>query len=132
MKTVKVGDAVTPGGLLVLKESRPVEITVTLGPGASVSGVMSDAQGPLAEGSGLVFFAPVERPSTTDAHNMLLSAGGRYRFGNLAPGKYHLLACRVAKLPDDSLMNEVLARAPVIEVKEGDRLVRDITEDPRP
>ena len=112
--------------------SSRLKITVSRN-GGQISGRVLDKDGAPAAGLMMVYFG-------TDAKQLESKApakvsDGKYSFKGVCPGKYHILAVDVAEVlqafgddgNNEETMKQLFDAAEEIEVKEGDRISKDIT-----
>lgn len=128
------GTTVTGDVLELSHGSRSSKIKVTVSPnGAQISGGLLDPEGkkltsPL---SVVLLFDDPEKLelSGNPEHMERVGEDGKYSFHGIRPGKYRLLAIDVFHTPDidkPEIVKKVAAAAEEFEVKEGDRIAKDI------
>lgn len=108
-----------------------LKITIGLA-GAKISGRILDKNGEPDTGFVSVFIATDAKQ--IDEENAKRVSDGNYSFDALAPGKYHLFALDMLQLisafagdgNEDEMMKKFFDAAEVIEIKEGDRIQKDI------
>ena len=128
VKTVRLDGTVVPGGILDLRNAGGSKLTVTVGNRAArISGAVEGKSGRVIHGTGRVLLVP-EGAETMDElwHDATIASDGTYSFSHIPPGKYKLFA---VELFGGSPIGERLAGAEIIEIKEGDRIVRDLRVD---
>jgi hypothetical protein len=126
VKSIRASDTETEGDILDVRNGPPGPVTVTLSSNfAEISGTVSDSQGAAAN-TGVVLKSVDnprwERDQTTESD-------GAYRFSNLAPGKYKLIAVDAAALDGGiGALNEddYDDVAVTLDVSAGDKIVKDL------
>jgi protocatechuate 3,4-dioxygenase beta subunit len=101
--------------------------------GAQISGRVLGKDGDPALGLVMVFFA-TDPKHTQDEDSVARVSDGNYSFKNVRPGKYHLYAIDVAEMmqlitgdgDNEDLSTKFFEAAEEIEIKEGDRISKDI------
>jgi len=109
-----------------------LKITVSRA-GGQISGRVLGDDGEPAQGPAVVWL--VTDPKHLDDETPARASGGKYSFKAIRPGKYRILAIDVAELMqavgadgnDDELNRKLFDAAEEIEVKDGDRISKDIT-----
>jgi hypothetical protein len=108
-----------------------LKITVSRA-GAQISGRVLDKDGEPAVGMVMVFF--VTDPKEAEEGNTARVTDGKYSFKALPPGKYRLFAIDILEVfsavagagNEDEIMKQLFDAAEEIEVKEGDRMSKDV------
>lgn len=126
---------VVPGDVLELPHgSRNSKLKVTVSPnGAQISGGLLDKDGNKLT-SPVAIVLLVDDPEKLDLNDNLenmarVGADGQYSFHGIRPGKYRLLAIDLFHSPDiqkPETVKKLGAAAEEFEIKEGDRIAKDI------
>jgi hypothetical protein len=104
--------------LVDLRHGSDVKLTVALGAGAGLSGKSA---------GGAVVLLPEGKKSLDDALIARPAADGAYKFHGLPPGKFRLLALDADRLDNrDVDLEELLGRAKMVELKEGEQKTEDL------
>ena len=121
VKSVKLGDTVAMNGMLDLSggvAGASVKVTVSRN-GGQIEGRVLGAGLPL-----VMMAATAAEVGTLEPE--LVGAGGKFVRKGLRPGKYRVIAVDGAGLPDRmETFKTLFAKAPEIEVHEGDRITQD-------
>jgi hypothetical protein len=134
VKSVLVDGVAAENG--VIDFSRGVKgnrIKVTVSPnGGNISGKVIDKNGELVTGS-LVMVILTTGAKQMQEENTQRITDGKYTFKAVRPGKYHLIALDIFRLAvfmnsgsQDEAMQSLIAAGEEIEIKEGDRIVKDL------
>ena len=95
--------------------------------GARISGAVEGKSGRIADGLGFVLLlSPGSEERSELWRAAAIEPDGAYRFRGIAPGRYRLF---VMGHPGEASLSDLIARAQTIEVKEGDRIAKDLTVD---
>jgi len=113
--------------------SSRVKITVGRN-GGRLSGRVLDKNGePIASGMVMVFFAK-DLKQLQQSEDMNRVSGAKYEIKSIRPGKYHLIAVDVLQSAtsiqssdEDAMLKKLFDMAEEIEIKEGDRITKDLT-----
>lgn len=133
LKSVTLDGALVKDGTLDLthgSNGSKLKIVVSLN-GGRLSGIVRDKQGqPLHTSLGMVVLS--DRPDLTDVSPDLprIAEDGSYSIKGIRPGKYHVLAVDALNFVDnqsEETLKKLLAASEEIEIKEGDRIVKDLT-----
>ncbi|MGD1069879.1 MAG: carboxypeptidase-like regulatory domain-containing protein [Bryobacteraceae bacterium] len=63
-----------------------------------------------------------------DGHLQTIEPGGKFRYTGLRPGKYRLMAVEPPRESDEfAALKAIFPHVPEIEIREGDRITKDIT-----
>ena len=142
VKSLEVDRTILKDDVIDFSASRPSSLKVTVSRnGAQVSGKVSDEDGQPLLTSGLIMVLLAENPN--DLQNLgqettkQVGPDGKYTFKGVRPGKYRLLAVNMLRaVGNDTIgtLRKMLERGEEIEIKEGDRLTKDLRvlarEDP--
>ncbi|MES1258120.1 MAG: carboxypeptidase-like regulatory domain-containing protein, partial [Acidobacteriota bacterium] len=102
-----------------------LKVTVSTG-AASLEGAILNADGKPAE-IPLVFVLLAATSDDLRQENLRpLNAGGRYNLKNIRPGKYRLFAVEPRQITGIDSLKPLFERAEQIEIKEGDKITRDL------
>jgi len=133
VKTVQVDGAATPGDIVdVSRGVRGARVKVLAAAGAGqLSGRVRDKDGqPIVNSSTMVFLMADPKLITEDEMTRVTSPDGSYSRSGIRPGKYHLFALDLFRYGSEALQSgdlaALFARSEEIEIKEGERLVKDI------
>jgi hypothetical protein len=96
--------------------------------GASLEGTVSSANGKPACCAMVALAGSIER---VNDHMASVQGGKTYRFSGLPPGKYRLIVSGPSQDYGTQTAEELFAKAPEIELHEGDHVTRDVTFKPR-
>ena len=133
LKEVALDEKAQPEQVLDFSEGGSrLKITVSRA-GGQVSGRVLGKDGEPAIGLILVFIATDARH--IDENNASKSTDGKYSFKGIRPGKYRLVAIDVAETmqafsgdqDNDEIMQRLFEASEEIQVKEGDRISKDVT-----
>jgi hypothetical protein len=131
VRSVHQGSVETEGDILDVRNGSNGPLTVRIGSvRAEISGVVTDSEGPA---SGVAVALLAERP---DGGFMPFNMGstdkdGRYRFQNVTPGRYGVLAggndaiSQVQRSQDADDYKDIVE---VVEVHAGDKLTQNLTK----
>ena len=124
VKTVLLDGAAAALGVLDLRAGAgTAQLKIAAGKGAArVSGRVTDDAGRPAALT-MAFLAPEGDEKLELEQNAQAASDGTYSFADLAPGKYRLFARGVTTSVSKE---EALAQAETIELKEGDRITKDL------
>lgn len=130
VKFVRLDGAAAPGGVLDLTRGAGGSVGIVISRnGAQVSGaVKTRDENPASETDGTVYL--FQDPEHIRPENLgKITAEGTYVFKGVRPGRYRLVAAEPLFLAGAGSEGpkELAARAEQIEVKEGDRLTKDLT-----
>ena len=122
-------------GIIDFAGSRGARATVTISRnGAQIEGTVRDKDGhPLANTFAVVLLVDnIEKADLNGGNNerMKQVADGKYRYTGLRPGKYRLIAIDAFHSPNvesPEVLKKLALALPEFEVKEGDRITRDVT-----
>jgi Carboxypeptidase regulatory-like domain len=104
-----------------------IKLTIGLN-GASVEGTVSSENGKPACCAMVAVADTIER---VNDHMASVQGGKTYRFTGLPPGKYRLIVSGPSQDYGTQTAEELFAKAPEIELQEGDHVTRDVTFKPR-
>jgi hypothetical protein len=109
---------------------RVASLTITVGRnGGQISGAVLDKDGePLANGLAIVYLqqAPTE---TSQEHMARVTPEGKYSFKSIRPGTYRLFVVdplRSGMADGSEALDKLFAAGEEIEIKEGDRIAKDM------
>jgi hypothetical protein len=129
IKSVKLDSAEAPDGVLDLSRGvggAKVKVSISLN-GGQVEGTVSGDEGqPLESPLPLVVLA-----ATVDEINggslKLANVGAKFKYTGLRPGKYRLIGVDSRQYDGDiDAVKAIFPKAPEIEIREGDRIVKDL------
>jgi len=135
VKTVVLDGTVAANGILDLHGVPGARVKIMVSrKGAHLSGRVRDAAGePVLNSVTVVVLADdldnVDLDTRDDSHTAFVKADGQYSFQGIRPGKYHLLAIdafHTADADKPGVMKKLAAAAEEIEIKEGDRISKDV------
>jgi hypothetical protein len=109
-----------------------LKITVSRA-GGRISGRILGKDGEPAMGLLMVLLAAT--PKEIDENNASRTSDGKYSFKGIRPGKYHLIALDMLEMimasfaggDEEEVMKSLFDAAEEVEIKEGDRISKDIT-----
>jgi hypothetical protein len=134
VKSVTARTARMVDGMVELPESGAVRLDiVAAGDGASVSGVVTAARGPLS--GALVVLIPRKQPGDpTDNHGYQADSDGSFKFPSIKPGEYYLFATDDWQLEwgDPTKVKPYLALAKVVKADPRGTLETQIEVSRRP
>jgi hypothetical protein len=91
-----------------------------------VDGVLLSVDGePLHSPFAFVILAAKAEEISTEGSKMV-EAGAKFKFSGLRPGKYRLIAFRPQFAGDLEAIKAMFPKAPEIEIREGDRITKDV------
>jgi hypothetical protein len=128
VKSVKLDNVETHDDVLDLSQGAGATIKVTLGlNGGRLEGRVLGEDG---EPSHLPFafvFLAAKAEEISERHLNFVNAGTKFQYSGLRPGKYRLMAIDPRQLDGDFAgIKAMFAKAPEIEIREGDRITKDI------
>jgi hypothetical protein len=133
VKVVQLDGAPVPNGVLDFSSGvHDAKLKVTVGRnGGQITGSVVDKDGQHTGSPGTTMIYLVQDPAEarwdTAAH---LTPDGKYVFKAIRPGKYRLFAIDPLRTKidfnDGDLFKEMFVKAEEIEIKEGDRLAKDV------
>jgi protocatechuate 3,4-dioxygenase beta subunit len=134
VKEIALDGKAAPNNVLDLSQGAGgarLKITVSRA-GGQISGRVLDKDGEPAMGMIMVIFA--SDPKHMDENDANRVSDGKYSFKAIRPGKYRLFALDILELAqasgadgdDDKMMEQFFDAAEEIEIKEGDRISKDI------
>ena len=133
VKTVQVdGVAASDDIVDVSRGARGSHVKVLVAAGAGqLSGKVRDKDGrPIVNSSTMVFLMTDPKLISEDEMTRVSSPDGSYSRNGIRPGKYHLFALDLMRYGSEALqsgdMSALFSRGEEIEIKEGERLVKDI------
>jgi hypothetical protein len=129
IKSVKLDDAEVPGGVLDLSRGvrgAKVKVTISLN-GAQVEGTVVGEDGQPFEHP-LPFVVIAETVDEINGSGLeRAKAGAKFKFTGLRPGKYRLIAVDPRQFSGAiDAVKAVFSKAPEIEIREGDRITKDV------
>ena len=97
--------------------------------GGQISGAVLDKDGePLVHGLAIVYLQQAPTDNGQE-HMSRVTPEGKYSFKSIRPGKYHLFVVdplRSGIADDSEALHKLFAAAEEIEIKEGDRIAKDM------
>ena len=133
VKTVQVDGVAAPGGIVDLSRgARGSRVKVLAAAGAGqLSGRVRDKDGrPIVNSSTMVFLMTDPKLISEDEMTRVSSPDGSYSRNGIRPGKYRLFALDLMRYGSEVLqsgdLTALFARGEEIEIKEGERLVKDL------
>jgi hypothetical protein len=131
LKEIALDGKIVPGGLLDFAQGvggSRIKLTVSRG-GGQISGRVLDKNGEPVVGLVMVYFG-IDFKQRDEA-SLIRVSDGKYSFNAMPPGKYRIFAVDVAEMMQafsggDDAMQRLFDAAEEIEVKEGDRIVKDL------
>jgi len=131
VKSVALGGVESRGEKLDLTNavgSATATVIVSLN-GATVQGVVTDDDGKPIRAPLPVVFLRAENPG--DGIQGRTDLDAKFRYSGLRPGKYRLIAVHPRQLNSDGNgLEKTLAKIPPFELREGDRVVKDLKLTP--
>jgi hypothetical protein len=131
IKSIKIGGAEAPGGLLDLSHGAAgatLGITLSRNGGQVEGTVLGEDGEPLSGSLTLVILAAT--PDNIGEEIIRPAAGGKFKFTGIHPGKYRLLAVDPRQLSGESdfrgAVKAFFPNVPEIEIHESDRLAKDV------
>jgi hypothetical protein len=129
VKSIRVGSSETEGDTLDLSNGAAGPVTVTISSQTcEVSGTVTDAKGPV-EGANVGMLRDGDDGDFT--WMAATDASGTYRFSNLVPGKYKLLAADADTLQQAHQGENLDDYADIVEsidLRPGDKLTKDLRQ----
>ena len=133
VKTVQVDGVAAPGDIVdVSRGVRGSRVKVLAAAGAGqLSGRVRDKDGrPIVNSSTMVFLMTDPKLISEDEMTRVSSPDGSYSRNGIRPGKYRLFALDLMRYGSEALqsgdLTALFARGEEIEIKEGERLVKDV------
>jgi hypothetical protein len=130
IKSVSVDGAVTADAVIDFSggvNGTKIKLTIGLN-GASIEGTASSENGKTVC---CAMVAVADRIEHVDDHMVSVQGGKTYRFTGLPPGKYRLIVSGPSQPYGTQTAEELFAKAPEIELHEGDHVTWDVTFKPR-
>jgi hypothetical protein len=126
---VKLDDADAPGGVLDLSRGvggAKVKVTISLNGGQAEGTVLGEDGQPFERPLPFVVLAGTV-DEITGSTLKLAEAGAKFKYTGLRPGKYRLIAVDPRQFGGDiDAVKAIFSKAPEIEVREGDRITKDV------
>jgi len=135
VKTVEVDGAVSADGTVDCSTVRPNRVKVTVSrKGAQIAGTALDENGERLLSAMAVVWLVQDPKDLRQDSTQRVTPDGKYTFHGVGPGKYRLLlvdAFRIGGNDPAETLSKLLERGEEIEIKEGDRMVKDLRMLPK-